>query len=184
MKHSIIAVAVLSSLFMSAGAFAEGNQQGELIITGNIVGTTCQFIGNSQATIAMNDIGTDQFDGKSAGYVYDDYSNKTTVPLTVKCSEGKAPRITFSRSQFDADHSDITINTSVNPNGAGFAVYYESADGQSQKIEGDKSIELGSDESNEPNEYTLNFSAKYAQSGGVVTAGPVNSALTMTVVTD
>lgn len=28
MKHSIIAVAVLSSLFMSAGAFAEGNQQG------------------------------------------------------------------------------------------------------------------------------------------------------------
>lgn len=47
MKRSIIAVAVLSSLFMSAGAVAEGNQQGELIITGNVVGTTCQFIGNS-----------------------------------------------------------------------------------------------------------------------------------------
>ncbi|TLJ04530.1 fimbrial protein YehD [Escherichia sp. E4385] len=182
MKRSIIAVAVLSSLFMSAGAFAEeGSEQGELVITGNIVGTTCQFIGNSQATIAMNDIGEDQFKDQSAGFIYNGYSNKTTVPLTVKCSEGKTPRITFSRSQFDANRSDITINTAANPNGAGFAVYYESADGQSQKIEGDKSIELGLDESNE---YTLNFSAKYAQSGDTVTSGPVNSALTMTVVTD
>lgn len=182
MKRSIIAVAVLSSLFMSAGAFAEeGSEQGELVITGNVVGTTCQFIGNSQATIAMNDIGADQFKDQSAGFIYNGYSNKTTVPLTVKCTGDKAPRITFSRSQFDANRSDITINTAANPNGAGFAVYYEGADGQPQKIEGDKSIEL---EENSSNEYTLNFSAKYAQSGSEVTAGPVNSALTMTVVTD
>lgn len=61
MKRSIIAVAVLSSLFMSAGNAAEGNQQGELIITGNIAGTTCQFDGSTTATITMNEIGADQF---------------------------------------------------------------------------------------------------------------------------
>lgn len=129
----------------------------------------------------MNEIGEDQFKDQSAGFIYDGYSNKITVPLTVKCSPGKTPRITFSRSQFDANRSNITINTSAIQNGAGFAVYYESADGKIQNIEGDKSIEL---EKNSSNEYTLNFSAKYAQSGDVVTAGPVNSALTMTVVTD
>lgn len=37
MKRSIISAAVLSVVFMSAGAFAAGSDQGELIITGRLL---------------------------------------------------------------------------------------------------------------------------------------------------
>ncbi|RZN37641.1 fimbrial protein YehD [Escherichia sp. E2593] len=180
MKRSIIAVAVLSSLFMSAGAFAEGNQQGELIITGKVAGTTCQFTEATTATITMNEIGADQLNGQEAGYIHEGYSNTTILPLKVKCTGEKPPKITFSRDQFDVGNSGITRNT-AEENGAGFAVYYEGADGQSQQIKGDDYIHLVK---NDANEYELNFRAKYAAVGTEVKAGAVNSALTMTVVTD
>lgn len=77
-------------------------------------------------------------------------------------------------------NSGITRNT-AEENGAGFAVYYEGADGQSQQIKGDDYIHLVK---NENNTYELNFRAKYAAVDTEVKAGPVNSALTMTVVTD
>lgn len=38
MKRSIISAAVLSAVVMSAGAFAADSDQGELIITGKVVG--------------------------------------------------------------------------------------------------------------------------------------------------
>ncbi|MEK0001819.1 fimbrial protein YehD [Escherichia albertii] len=180
MKRSVIAVAVLSSLFMSAGNAAEGNQQGELIITGKVAGTTCQFDGATTATIAMNEIGADQFQDKDAGYIHDAYSNTTILPLKVICTGDNAPKITFSRDQFDVGNSGITRNT-AEENGAAFAVFYEDADGQSKQIKGDDYIHLVK---NDANEYELNFRAKYAKAGAEVTAGPVNSALTMTVVTD
>ncbi len=60
MKRSIISAAVLSAVFMSAGAFAADSDQGELIITGKVVGTTCKFTGDTTATIAMNEIGVDR----------------------------------------------------------------------------------------------------------------------------
>ena len=53
MKRSIISAAVLSAVVMSAGAFAADSDQGELIITGKVVGTTCKFTGDTTATIGM-----------------------------------------------------------------------------------------------------------------------------------
>lgn len=124
MKRSIISAAVLSAVVMSAGAFAADSDQGELIITGKVVGTTCKFTGDTTATIGMNQIGADRLNALSAGeIVYEGYSNKTTVPLTVECTGSKAPKITFSSSQFDSNNKYITRNTAAN-NGAGFTVYY------------------------------------------------------------
>ncbi|MEB1123739.1 fimbrial protein YehD, partial [Citrobacter freundii] len=120
MKRSIISAAVLSVVFMSAGTFAADTDQGELIITGKVVGTTCKFTGDSTATIGMNQIGADRLNALSAGGVYDGYTNKTTVPLTVECTGTEAPKITFSSSQFDSTNKYITRNTASN-NGAGFA---------------------------------------------------------------
>ena len=94
MKRSIISAAVLSAVVMSAGAFAADSDQGELIITGKVVGTTCKFTGDTTATIGMNQIGADRLNALSAGGVYEGYSNKTTVPLTVECTGSKAPKIT------------------------------------------------------------------------------------------
>lgn len=179
MKRSIISAAVLSAVFMSAGAFAADTDQGELIITGKVVGTTCKFTGDTTATIGMNQIGADRLNELSAGGVYEGYSNKTTVPLTVECTGDKAPKITFSSSQFDSANKYITRNTAAN-NGAGFSVYY--GDGFTKQVNPDTGIELTK---TDDNKYTLNFSARYARIGAAaVTAGDVASSLTMTVVTD
>lgn len=179
MKRSIISVAVLSAVFMSAGAFADDYDQGELIITGKVVGTTCKFTGDTTATIGMNQIGADRLNNLGAGGVYEGYSNKTTVPLTVECTGDKAPKITFSSSQFDSSNKYITRNTAAN-NGAGFSVYY--GDDFTKQVNPDTGIELTK---TSDNKYTLNFSARYARIGAAaVTAGDVASSLTMTVVTD
>lgn len=86
MKRLLIAASVLSAIFMSAGVFAADSDQGELIITGKVVGTTCKFTGETTATIGMNQIGVDRLNGLNAGDVYEGYSNKTTAPLTVECT--------------------------------------------------------------------------------------------------
>ncbi|MEG9609104.1 fimbrial protein YehD [Citrobacter portucalensis] len=179
MKRSIISAAVLSAVSMSAGAFAADTDQGELIITGKVVGTTCKFTGDTTATIGMNQIGADRLNNLGAGGVYEGYSNKTTVPLTVECTGDKAPKITFSSSQFDSSNKYITRNTAAN-NGAGFSVYY--GDDFTKQVNPDTGIELTK---TSDNKYTLNFSARYARIGAAaVTAGDVASSLTMTVVTD
>ena len=179
MKCSVISVTVLSALFMSYGAFAADSDQGELIITGKVVGTTCKFTGDTTATIGMNQIGADRLNALNAGGVYDGYSNNTTVPLTVECTGDKAPKITFSSSQFDNTNKYITRNTASN-NGAGFTVYY--GDDFTNQINPDTGIQL---DKTADNKYTLNFSARYAKVGSTpVTAGDVSSSLTMTVVTD
>lgn len=178
MKRTIIAASVLSAVFMSAGVFAAESDQGELIITGKVVGTTCKFTGDTTATIGMNQIGVDRLNGLTTGGVYEGYSNKTTAPLTVKCTGDKAPRITFSSSQFDSANNFITRNT-ASANGAGFVVYY--GDDFTNRVTPDSGIQLTKTENNE---YTLTFSARYAKQGPAVTAGDVASSLTMTVVTD
>ncbi|WP_213133895.1 fimbrial protein YehD [Citrobacter sp. FP75] len=176
MKRSIISVAVLSAVFMSAGAFAADSDQGELVITGKVVGTTCKFTGDTTATIGMNQIGADRLNALNPGGVYDGYSNKTTVPLTVECTGSAAPKITFSSSQFDSTNKYITRNTAVS-NGAGFAVYY----GDTQ-VNPESGIQLAK---TSDNKYVLDFSARYAKVGSTtVTGGDVASSLTMTVVTD
>lgn len=150
-----------------------------MIITGKVVGTTCKFTGDTTATIGMNQIGADRLNNLDAGGVYEGYSNKTTVPLTVECTGDKAPKITFSSSQFDSSNKYITRNTAAN-NGAGFSVYY--GDDFTKQVNPDTGIELTK---TSDNKYTLNFSARYARIGAAaVTAGDVASSLTMTVVTD
>lgn len=128
----------------------------------------------------MNEIGADQFENVTVGSTVDTYSNKTTVPLKVKCTGDKTPRITFSSSQFVDSYDNITVNTASN-NGAGFAVYYVNND-EEKRITKDGVIELNGKDTNDL--YTLNFSARYAKSDTSVTSGDVKSALTMTVVTD
>lgn len=179
MKRSIISAAVLSAVFMSAGAFAADSDQGELIITGKVVGTTCKFTGDTTATIAMNEIGVDRLNSVSAGGIYDGYSNKTTMPLSVECDPGVTPHISFSSSQFNPGaNNTITINTASKDNGAGFAVYYNGT-----LIKPDSNIDLGTSPQGD-GKYNLDFTARYANLSGTVIPGDVTSSVTMTVVAD
>lgn len=182
MKRSIIAVAVLSSLFMSAGNAAEvENAMGTLIINGKVAGTTCQFLsGSDNATIEMSEIGIDQFENVQVGAPVTTYSNTTSLPLKVKCKDGVQPRITFSSTQFEGADLNITRNTG-DANNVGFAVFYGQEASTGNQITGNKSVELTPSENGE---YDLHFTAQYAKAGAVVSKGGVNSTITMTVVTD
>ncbi|PSY63127.1 fimbrial protein YehD [Escherichia sp. 20412-1] len=182
MKRSIIAVAVLSSLFMSAGNAAEvENAMGTLIINGRVVGTTCQFLsGSDNATIEMSEIGIEQFENVQVGDTVTNYSNTTSLPLKVKCGEGVKPRITFSSTQFEGADLNITRNTG-DAKGVGFAVFYGQETSASNQITGNKPVELTP---SQDGNYDLHFTAQYAKSGADVSTGEVNSTITMTVVTD
>ncbi|WYJ52041.1 hypothetical protein SEEC0818_007715 [Salmonella enterica subsp. enterica serovar Cerro str. 818] len=67
MKRSIISAAVLSAVFMSAGAFAEDT--GTLNIIGTVVGTSCQFVsGNNSEDVVLSQVETNVFDTMSPGF--------------------------------------------------------------------------------------------------------------------
>lgn len=182
MKRSLVTAAVLSALLVSAGAFAEdatyNTDYGVLNIKGEVKGTTCKFSNdNAESTIAMNQVGTDVFKDINVGAAYKGYTNQTTTPLKLKCTDGKTPHIYFSTSQFEDADKSITINTATN-NGVGFLVMYDGKEFNPQN-----GIELTP---NENGIYELHFSAQYARlkSAVDVSSGEVESSLTLTVVTE
>ncbi|HDK6714544.1 TPA: fimbrial protein YehD [Klebsiella quasipneumoniae] len=180
MKRLTIAAAVLSTVFMSAGAFAE-TDQGEVIITGRVVGTTCQFLdGNNSTTITMNQVGQESLAGLNAGATYTGIKNSPTVPLKLKCT-GTPPKISLARNQFDTTYPNITKNTVTGgASGVGFVVTANNAE-----LNADSLIPLNG-EPDENGVYTIDFSAQYAlvAQGSSVTQGDVESTVTLTVVTE
>ena len=183
MKRSVIAATVLASLFMSAGSFAaEGSTEGQLTINGKVTGTTCQFLsGSENTTISMSEIGRDQFENVEVGSPVTTYSNTTSLPLKIKCSGEKEPRITFSSTQFfKGAGSNVTRNTG-DASGVGFAVFLGKGTDSSNRISGNIPIKLTPATNGE---YELHFTAQYAKADNNVGTGEVSSAITMTVVTD
>ncbi|EJW0411517.1 fimbrial protein YehD [Escherichia coli] len=183
MKRSVIAATVLASLFMSAGSFAaEGSTEGQLTINGKVTGTTCQFLsGSENTTISMSEIGRDQFENVEVGSPVTTYSNTTSLPLKIKCSGEKEPRITFSSTQFfKGAGSNVTRNTG-DASGVGFAVFLGKGTDSSNRISGNSPIKLTPATNGE---YELHFTAQYAKADNNVSTGEVSSAITMTVVTD
>lgn len=182
MKRSVIAVTVLASLFMSAGSFAaEGSTEGQLTINGKVTGTTCQFLsGSENTTISMSEIGRDQFENVEVGSPVTTYSNTTSLPLKVKCTGGKEPRITFSSTQFEGTDSNIIRNTG-DASGVGFAVFFGKGTDSSNRISGNRPFKIPAATNGE---HELYFTAQYAKTAVDVRTGEVSSAITMTVVTD
>ncbi|MDR9889152.1 fimbrial protein YehD [Pseudenterobacter timonensis] len=182
MKRSLVTAAVLSALFVSAGAFAADSDYntdyGVLNIKGEVKGTTCKFRNNNaESTITMKEVGTDVLSNVSAGTAYKGYTNRTTTPLKLQCEAGKTPRIYFSPSQFEDANESRTLNT-ASSNGVGFLVMYEN-----EPFNPEDGIELTP---NDNGIYELNFTAQYARlkSASAVSSGEVASSLTLTVVTD
>lgn len=68
MKRSIISAAVLSAVFMSAGAFAADNEEGTLIINGEITGSSCYFDGGQDSeTLTLQTVDASLFANKAVG---------------------------------------------------------------------------------------------------------------------
>lgn len=183
MKRSIISAAVLSAVFMSAGVFAADTDSGILNINGRITGTTCHFQNDKNTTsIDMNEIGSDVFTGKNAGYVYTGVKNSTSTPLIIVCDNEDVPKLSLSKSEFDSN--DITHNSLTGTDdatGVGFAVYLGETADEAKRVKPGNTLQL---KKITDKTYQLDFTAQYAQSGSSVTKGAVSSAVTLTVVTD
>ncbi|MGP4220770.1 fimbrial protein [Escherichia coli] len=86
MKRSIIAAAVFSSFFMSAGVFAADVDTGTLTIKGNIAESPCKFeVGGDSVSINMPTVPTTVFEGKAKYSTYDDAVGVTSSMLKISC---------------------------------------------------------------------------------------------------
>ena len=86
MKRSIIAAAVFSSFFMSAGVFAADVDTGTLTIKGNIAESPCKFeAGGDSVSINMPTVPTTVFEGKAKYSTYDDAVGVTSSMLKISC---------------------------------------------------------------------------------------------------
>ncbi len=96
MKRSIIAAAVFSSFFMSAGVFAADVDTGTLTIKGNIAESPCKFeAGGDSVSINMPTVPTSVFEGKAKYSTYDDAVGVTSSMLKIR--EGANKRGNSSR---------------------------------------------------------------------------------------
>ena len=86
MKRSIIAAAVFSSFFMSAGVFAADVDTGTLTIKGNIAESPCKFeAGGDSVSINMPTVPTTVFEGKAKYSTYDGAVGVTSSMLKISC---------------------------------------------------------------------------------------------------
>ncbi|WP_413594984.1 fimbrial protein [Citrobacter youngae] len=182
MKRSIISAAVLSAVFMSAGAFA-ANETGTLTINGTVENSSCYFKDNSNnSSITLPSVDASRFASLSTGATVGDEVNSST-PLVIVCPTGtelKTVRITGANFT-----SGVLTKTSGDAEGVGFNLMLGNK--QITDIEeSDLTGILDPTTSSEGVEYTLGFSAKYARldSSIPVTAGTLSSVLTISVSAD
>lgn len=182
MKKSIIAATVLAVSFAAPAAFAADTDTGTLTINGLIKGTTCHFEPGSQtAHIDMHQIGTSSFKGFIPGQAYEGYSNKTNTPFKVICdSNAGIPRINVLADQFDVTgDKSVTKNNGGDAKGVGYALLING-----QRVNTNDAIPIAASQ-NAEGKYTFDISALYARANdAAVTAGTVNSTITLTVVAD
>lgn len=184
MKRSIISAAVLSAVFMSAGAFA-ANEIGTLTINGTVENSSCYFKNSdAKSTITLPNIDASRFSGLSTGAtVGDEKRDDDSTPMVIVCPVGtELNTVRITGAQFT---SGVLNKTSGDANGVGFNL----ALGDKQITDAEESNlknELTAKETNDGIEYTLDFKAKYARlnSDIPVTSGTLSSVLTISVSAD
>ncbi|MEK0167722.1 MULTISPECIES: fimbrial protein YehD [Pseudescherichia] len=181
MKRTLITAAILAASCAAPAAFAADTDAGTLTINGVIKGTTCHFESGAQtAHINMQQIGTDSLEALTQGGAYDGYQNKTATSFKVKCAAGtEAPKLKFLADQFDVTGANSVTKNQGDAAGVGYALLING-----QRIDSDGSTAIANAK-NDNGEYTFDIAAQYARaSGEQVTAGSVNSTVTLTVVVD
>ncbi|HCR8312554.1 TPA: type 1 fimbrial protein [Shigella flexneri] len=174
MKRSIIAVAVFSSFFMSAGVFAADVDTGTLTIKGNIAESPCKFeAGGDSVSINMPTVPTTVFEGKAKYSTYDDAVGVTSSMLKISCPKEVAgvklslitnDKITGNDKAIASSNDTVGDNSDVLDVSAPFNIEsYKTAEGQ----------------------YAIPFKAKYLKlTDNSVQSGDVLSSLVMRVAQD
>ncbi|EOY5026374.1 type 1 fimbrial protein [Shigella flexneri] len=174
MKRSIIAAAVFSSFFMSAGVFAADVDTGTLTIKGNIAESPCKFeAGGDSVSINMPTVPTTVFEGKAKYSTYDDAVGVTSSMLKISCPKEVAgvklslitnDKITGNDKAIASSNDTVGDNSDVLDVSAPFHIEsYKTAEGQ----------------------YAIPFKAKYLKlTDNSVQSGDVLSSLVMRVAQD
>ncbi|EFY5705681.1 type 1 fimbrial protein [Shigella flexneri] len=174
MKRSIIAAAVFSSFFMSAGVFAADVDTGTLTIKGNIAESPCKFeAGGDSVSINMPTVPTTVFEGKAKYSTYDDAVGVTSSMLKISCPKEVAgvklslitnDKITGNDEAIASSNDTVGDNSDVLDVSAPFNIEsYKTAEGQ----------------------YAIPFKAKYLKlTDNSVQSGDVLSSLVMRVAQD
>ncbi|EHD2991902.1 type 1 fimbrial protein [Escherichia coli] len=174
MKRSIIAAAVFSSFFMSAGVFAADVDTGTLTIKGNIAESPCKFeAGGDSVSINMPTVPTTVFEGKAKYSTYDDAVGVTSSMLKISCPKEVAgvklslitnDKITGNDKAMASSNDTVGDNSDVLDVSAPFNIEsYKTAEGQ----------------------YAIPFKAKYLKlTDNSVQSGDVLSSLVMRVAQD
>ncbi|WP_423060594.1 fimbrial protein YehD [Citrobacter portucalensis] len=184
MKRSIISAAVLSAVFMSAGAFA-ADETGTLTIKGVVLPVSCTMVsGAAEDNIVMPDVSQSALSQISVGQQLDGISNSSSSKIKFTCAGGNHPSISFIEDGFTSQYRDITAKSSGSATGVGYKVYLQNAreSGDASKaIQPGESVKLKQMASGE---YELDFKAYYAKTDATVTSGEVNSVIKLQVSTD
>ncbi|HCS3571287.1 TPA: type 1 fimbrial protein, partial [Shigella flexneri] len=141
MKRSIIAAAVFSSFFMSAGVFAADVDTGTLTIKGNIAESPCKFeAGGDSVSINMPTVPTTVFEGKAKYSTYDDAVGVTSSMLKISCPKEVAgvklslitnDKITGNDKAIASSNDTVGDNSDVLDVSAPFNIEsYKTAEGQ------------------------------------------------------
>lgn len=174
MKRSIIAAAVFSSFFMSAGVFAADVDTGTLTIKANIAESPCKFeAGGDSVSINMPTVPTTVFEGKAKYSTYDDAVGVTSSMLKISCPKEVAgvklslitnDKITGNDKAIASSNDTVGDNSDVLDVSAPFNIEsYKTAEGQ----------------------YAIPFKAKYLKlTDNSVQSGDVLSSLVMRVAQD
>ncbi|PMC11590.1 fimbrial chaperone protein, partial [Klebsiella aerogenes] len=108
MKRSVIAAAVFSTVLMSVNAFAAApsEEQGELVIIGNVINSSCRFETDYSSTIQLADVDATRFAGMSAGEVLTYTTGGVLNPIATTTS---ANGVGFKLRLGSADINENTI---------------------------------------------------------------------------
>ncbi|EKE4679161.1 type 1 fimbrial protein [Shigella flexneri] len=170
----MIAAAVFSSFFMSAGVFAADVDTGTLTIKGNIAESPCKFeAGGDSVSINMPTVPTTVFEGKAKYSTYDDAVGVTSSMLKISCPKEVAgvklslitnDKITGNDKAIASSNDTVGDNSDVLDVSAPFNIEsYKTAEGQ----------------------YAIPFKAKYLKlTDNSVQSGDVLSSLVMRVAQD
>jgi type 1 fimbria pilin len=184
MKRSMIAVAVLSTMMMSLNAFAAtpNEEQGELVIIGNVINSSCRFQTDYSSTIQLVEVDATRFAGMSAGDILSGDFATSAKPLTIVCPAGTVIK---SIDISGGDYKGGVLNpiaTDSSAQGVGFKLRLGDSDINENNIYNVNSLPGAvTDKGN--GVYEMNFSAQYARIDAAtpVTAGEVRSVLTIAV---
>jgi type 1 fimbria pilin len=181
----MIAAAVLSTMMMSLNAFAAApnEEQGELVIIGNVINSSCRFETNYSSTIELADVDATRFAGLSGGEVLSGDFVKSGDPLTIVCPAGTVLKsIDISGGSYSTGGVLNPIATTTSAQGVGFKLKLGESDINENTIYNvndlpDAVKDLGN------GTYEMNFSAQYARIDAAtpVMAGDVRSVLTIAV---